>query len=203
MLSTTVLYAILMIIFSSFICSSTTILFINLQYNVHRKDIFDLERATCLWIKRHFTAANVSLCVASQKYICTKCKHMTDTRFLYCLRCIFPVVLYYTRVSSKQTKINFGSNRNKPKQDLFRVCFGLFRETKKKNFSVVSVFRTYIETTETNRTVSKRTETIRKFLTNRYLNMLSFKIQLNKNKKKKCLPKHFLSWCCWAEGADC
>ncbi len=31
------------------------------------------------------------------------------------------------RVSSKQTKINFGSNRNKPKQDLFRVCFGLFR----------------------------------------------------------------------------
>jgi hypothetical protein len=25
------------------------------------------------------------------------------------------------RVSSKQTKINFGSNRNKPKQDLFRV----------------------------------------------------------------------------------
>ncbi len=35
-----------------------------------------------------------------------------------------------TRVSSKQTKINFGSNRNKPKQDLFRVCFGLFRETK-------------------------------------------------------------------------
>ncbi len=27
------------------------------------------------------------------------------------------------RVSSKQTKINFGSNQNKPKQDLFRVCF--------------------------------------------------------------------------------
>ncbi len=33
-------------------------------------------------------------------------------------------------VSSKQTKINFGSNRKKPKQDLFRVCFGLFHETK-------------------------------------------------------------------------
>ncbi len=41
------------------------------------------------------------------------------------------------RVSSKQTKLNFGSNRNKPKQDMFRfvswnqklkisVCFGLF-----------------------------------------------------------------------------
>ncbi len=29
-------------------------------------------------------------------------------------------------------KKKFGSNRNKPKQDLFRVCFGLFRETKKK-----------------------------------------------------------------------
>ncbi len=36
------------------------------------------------------------------------------------------------RVSSKQTKINFGSNRNK-------ICFAF-----------VSVFRTYIETTETN-----------------------------------------------------
>ena len=53
------------------------------------------------------------------------------------------------RVSSKQTKIIFGSNRNKPKQDLFRVCFGLFRETKKKKFRFVSVFRTYIQTTET------------------------------------------------------
>ncbi len=58
------------------------------------------------------------------------------------------------RVSSKQTKINFGSNRNKPKQDLFRVCFGLFRETKNNKFWFVSVFRTYIETTETNRSVS-------------------------------------------------
>ena len=66
------------------------------------------------------------------------------------------------RVSSKQTKIIFGSNRNKPKQDLFRVCFGLFRETKKKKFRFVSVFRTYIETTETNRTVSKQTETNQK-----------------------------------------
>jgi hypothetical protein len=33
------------------------------------------------------------------------------------------------RVSSKQTE-NFGSNRNKAKQDLFRLCFGLFCETK-------------------------------------------------------------------------
>ncbi len=58
------------------------------------------------------------------------------------------------RVSSKQTKINFGSNQNKLKQDLFCVCFGLFRETKNKIFWFVSVFRTYIETTETNRSVS-------------------------------------------------
>ena len=47
--------------------------------------------------------------------------------------------LVYGRVSSKQTKINFGSNRNKPKQDMFRVCFGLFRETKNKKFRFVSV----------------------------------------------------------------
>ncbi len=40
------------------------------------------------------------------------------------------------RVSSKWKKNIFGSNRNKPKQDLFRVCFGLFCETPKKNFSV-------------------------------------------------------------------
>jgi len=63
-------------------------------------------------------------------------------------------VMVLSRVSSKQTKIYFGSNRNKPKQDLFRVCFGLFRETKNKMFWFVSVFRTYIETTETNRSVS-------------------------------------------------
>jgi hypothetical protein len=67
---------------------------------------------------------------------------------------VHPLSLYVRRVSSKQTKINFGSNRNKPKQDLFRVCFGLFRETKNKLFRFVSMFRTNIETTETNRTVS-------------------------------------------------
>jgi hypothetical protein len=65
----------------------------------------------------------------------------------------------WNRVSSKQTKINFGSNRNKPKQDLFRVCFGLFRETKNKIFWFVSVFRIYIKTTETNRNKPKRFST--------------------------------------------
>ncbi len=73
--------------------------------------------------------------------------------------------IFYSKVSSKQTKKHFGSNRNKPKQDMFQflfrfvlwnqkqkisVCFGLFR--------FVSVFRTYIETI---RTVSKQTETNR------------------------------------------
>jgi hypothetical protein len=48
---------------------------------------------------------------------------------LVALMCIL-VHWFVTRVSSKQTKINFGSNRNKPKQDLFRVRFGLFHETK-------------------------------------------------------------------------
>ncbi len=33
----------------------------------------------------------------------------------------------------------FGLNRNKPKQDLFRLCFGLFLETKNNIFLFVSV----------------------------------------------------------------
>jgi hypothetical protein len=44
-----------------------------------------------------------------------------------------------TRVSSKQSKIFFGSNRNKPKLGLFRLIFGLFRETNKLFFRFVSV----------------------------------------------------------------
>jgi hypothetical protein len=44
-----------------------------------------------------------------------------------------------SRVSSKRSKFFFGSNRNKPKLNLFRLFFGLFRETKKKFFRFVSV----------------------------------------------------------------
>jgi hypothetical protein len=44
-----------------------------------------------------------------------------------------------TRVSSKQTNFFFGSNQNKPKLNLFRLIFGLFRETKNKFFRFVSV----------------------------------------------------------------
>jgi len=72
-------------------------------------------------------------------------------------------------VSSKQTK----KFRFEPKQDLFRFCFSLFRETKNKKFRFVSVFRTYIETTETHRTV---------FETNR-----------NNPKFSEKIPKHALS----------
>ncbi len=63
------------------------------------------------------------------------------------------------RVSSKQKKNIFGLNQKEPKLSLFRLCFGLFHETKKYFFRFVSVFRTCIETTETNMHVSKQTET--------------------------------------------
>jgi hypothetical protein len=76
-------------------------------------------------------------------------------------------------MSSKQTKENFGSNQNKPKQDLFQLCFGLFRETKNQKFRFVSVFRTYIETPETNRTVSKQTKTTLNFQKNTKICSLS------------------------------
>jgi hypothetical protein len=56
------------------------------------------------------------------------------------------------RVSSKQSNFFVGSNRNKPKLNLFRLFFGLFRETQNFFFRFVSIFRTDIETTETNRT---------------------------------------------------
>jgi hypothetical protein len=113
------------------------------------------------------------------------------------LRALYLILYSEGRVSSKQTKINFGSNRNKPKQDLFRVCFGLFRETKNKTFRFVSVFRTYIETTETNRSVSHQTETNPKFY-EKYPNILSFKLfgwvfcfetNRKKTKKRKNLEK--------------
>jgi hypothetical protein len=62
------------------------------------------------------------------------------------------------RVSSKQTNFCFGSNRNKPKLNLFRLFFGLFRETKKIFLRFVSVFRIRFKTTETNKSVSKQIE---------------------------------------------
>jgi hypothetical protein len=56
-----------------------------------------------------------------------------------------------TRVSSKQTKKFFGSNRNKPKHNLFRLIFGLFRETKNLFFRFVSVCFGVSDTLRNNR----------------------------------------------------
>ncbi len=44
------------------------------------------------------------------------------------------------RVSSKQANFVFGSNRNKPKLNLFRLFFGLFCKTKKHFFRFVPVY---------------------------------------------------------------
>ncbi len=55
--------------------------------------------------------------------------------------------------------VNFflGSNRNKPKLNLFQLFFGLvFCETKNFFLQFVSMFRTDIETTETNGTSGMR-----------------------------------------------
>jgi hypothetical protein len=75
-------------------------------------------------------------------------------RFVSVFRTYIETTETNKKVSSKQTttKIRF-----EPKQDLFRLCFVLFRKTKNKKFRFVSVFRTYFETTETNKTVSKQT----------------------------------------------
>ena len=64
-----------------------------------------------------------------------------------------------SRVSSKQTKIIFGSNRNKPKQDLFRVCFGLFRcfEPISKQPKQTDLFRNKPKQTETTLNFLKNT----------------------------------------------
>jgi hypothetical protein len=68
----------------------------------------------------------------------------------------FRVAAYDTKVQStvgcpRNNQIFFGSNRNEPKLNLFRLFFGLFREIKQIFFRFVSVFRTGIETTKTNR----------------------------------------------------
>ncbi len=77
----------------------------------------------------------------------------------------YHVLAGQSQLTSKQTKkisVRTETNRNK-------ICFGFvsvcFMKPKTKNFRLfrfVSVFRTYIKTTETNRTVSKQTETNRK-----------------------------------------
>jgi hypothetical protein len=76
------------------------------------------------------------------------------------------------RVSTKQSNFFFGSDRNKPKLNLFWLFFGLFRKTKKHFFQFVSVFRTDIKTTETNRILSKQTEKISKKCSQMFFELL-------------------------------
>ena len=64
------------------------------------------------------------------------------------------------RNKQKKISVRTESNRNKICFAFVSVCFV---KQKTKIFRFVSVFRTYIETTETNRTVSKQTETNQKY----------------------------------------
>jgi hypothetical protein len=100
-------------------------------------------------------------------------------------------------VSSKQSNFVFGSNRNKPKLNLFRLIFGLFRKTKKHFFWFVSLFQTCIKTTKTNRTLSKQTETNNQknlqktFSIRGSSKQLIFFLGLNRNKQKLKLFRLF------------
>ncbi len=85
---------------------------------------------------------------------------------------------YYnrSRVSSKQSNFYFGSNRNKPKLNLFRLFFGLFHETKKQFFAVYfGLFRCFgsvskqPKQTELCRNKPKQTETNQKISKKRSL----------------------------------
>jgi hypothetical protein len=73
-------------------------------------------------------------------------------------------------------KQNFGSNRNKPKQDLFWLCFGLFGETKNKKFRFVLVcfsVSNLPKQTELFRKKPKQTETALNFQKNTQICSLS------------------------------
>ncbi len=79
------------------------------------------------------------------------------------------------RVSSKR-KNNFGSNPNKPKQDLFQLCFGLFREPKIKKFGLFRCFEPISKQpkqTELFRGKPKQTKTTLNFLKNTKICSLS------------------------------
>jgi hypothetical protein len=68
------------------------------------------------------------------------------------------------RASSKQSIFFFGSNRNKPKLDLFRLFFGLFCETKKHFFRFVLVCFSVSDRYRNNRNKQSFLETNRKNL---------------------------------------
>jgi hypothetical protein len=69
------------------------------------------------------------------------------------------------------------TNRNKICFGFVSVCFVKQKNNNFRLFRFVSVFRTHIETTETNRIVSKRTETTRNCL-KKTQKMISLKLQL-------------------------
>jgi hypothetical protein len=115
------------------------------------------------------------------------------------------------RVSSKRKKKFFGSNRNKLKQDLFRVCFGLFRETKKKLFSVCfgvsNLYRNNrnkqncFETNRNNLEFSEKQ--VPKYALYQSFQNFSwteqiFLLKKDKDKKKKSLKTPYcISYCSW------
>ncbi len=117
---------------------------------------------------RHGALDNSSLC-CSLTYL-----HCRVQRPVLAQTCLHTAVAsdlstLQSRVSSKQTKIIFGLNRNKPKQDLFRVCFGLFCETKNKSFGLFRCFEPISKQpkqTELFLNKPKQTETTLNFLKN-------------------------------------
>ncbi len=86
----------------------------------------------------------------------------------------YGIVALQARVSSKQrNKISVRTEKNDTRD--VSVVFGLFRENKNKKtlfVLVVSVFTTYFETIEINRTVLKQTETTQNFLKKTKIQML-------------------------------
>jgi hypothetical protein len=70
--------------------------------------------------------------------------------------------LSMSRVSSKQSNFFFGLNQNEPKLNLFRLFFGLFRETKQIFFRFVSVCFGVSVRYRNNRNKPKQTEKISK-----------------------------------------
>jgi hypothetical protein len=75
------------------------------------------------------------------------------------------------RVSSKQTKYIFGLKRKEPKHNLFRLFFGLFRETKKLFFGLFQCFEhVWKQPKQTNlfRKKPKQTKKICKLCSSKY-----------------------------------
>ncbi len=96
-------------------------------------------------------------------------------------------------MSSKQSKFFFGSNRNKPKPNLFRLFFGLFRETKKHFFRFVSVCFGVSDRYRNNQNKHNFVETNRKISKKRFLlggprnsSFLFFSVRTETNRKSIC-----------------